>query len=239
MSFSFDELFPGIRSYEFLGFVTGILSVLLLLPVTFPRLQYTNWIFSIVSAAVYFYLFKEWTLYGNMALQVPFILISAHGLWYWRGQLRGVVDNVREVATTYASAIHWRGVFVLALLAEFVAYPLLDHYGDASPLWDGFIFTISIAAIYLQLRKYVQSWYLWILVDLIAVPFHLSQERGATALLYFAYGVMCVFGYLSWKKEADTNEFNERAAEHIARTTQHLDDKLEGFNYSFEYPWER
>lgn len=207
--FSIAELFPSWKSWEFFGFVTGILSVLLLIPTKRPRLQYTNWYFSMASAAVYFFLFKEWILYGNMALQVPFFIISAIGAVIWFPQFIGrdlkipYLTKLREIPTTFATFSHWTGALVYGILAIIIAYPLLNHYHDASPLWDGLIFTISIAAIYLQLRKYAQNWYLWILVDMIAVPFHLSQNRGATALLYLVYGIMCYFGLKTWNEEAE------------------------------------
>ena len=208
VSFSWSELFPGIQSWEFIGFITGILSVFLLIPVDHPKLQWTNWIFSVISATVYFYLFKEWTLYGNMALQVPFVILSVLGALVWIGQLVKGWDiqslrKIKEIPTKYCSLNHWVIALLLALIAEIPAYYILDYYGDASPLWDGFIFTISIAAIYLQLRKYVQSWYLWILVDVIAVPFHLSQDRGATAVLYATYLMMCIAGVKAWRGDVE------------------------------------
>lgn len=221
------ELFPKVGSYEFLGFITGIFSVLLLIFVRQPRVQWTAWIASIVSAAIYFYLFKEWTLYGNMALQVPFFLISVQGAWMWRGQL-GFNASVPEIPTTFASKMHWRLATVAALVAMIVVYPLLDHYNDASPLWDGLILTISLAAIYLQLRKYVQCWYLWIAVDVIAVPFHISQDHAATGILYLCYGIMCLFGLRTWWNEAKENEY-------VAYQTA----TVRSLNAKYDQPWNR
>lgn len=198
----YTELFPSVRSWEFLGFITGIFSVLLLLFTQRPSIQWFNWTAGVISGLVYFYLFYEWGLYGNMALQVPFVLIGLHGAWYWRGQLRGI-DDVPEVKFSHAP---WATVFSLvgfSLLLMFIVYPLLDHYGDPSPLWDGLILTLSLAAIYMQLRKYVQSWYVWILTDIIAVPFHWSQGHEATGVLYAAYMAMCFVGLYTWRREAN------------------------------------
>lgn len=143
-----------------------------------------------------------------MALQVPFVILSVLGALVWIGQLVKGWDiqslrKIKEIPTKYCSLNHWVIALLLALIAEIPAYYILDYYGDASPLWDGFIFTISIAAIYLQLRKYVQSWYLWILVDVIAVPFHLSQDRGATAVLYATYLMMCIAGVKAWRGDVE------------------------------------
>jgi nicotinamide mononucleotide transporter len=196
VTFTWSQLFTN--EWEFLGFITGIFSVLLLLPTRWPRLQWLAWPFGVITSAVYLFLFYDWTLYGNAILQVPFVFISAQGAYLWRGQLRGIVSNVKEIPTTYASKTVFIWCCLLPLIAMAGVYPLLDHYNDASPLWDGLILTISLAAIFLQLRKHVQSWYLWIVVDLIAVPFHFDQDRGATAVLYLVYMIMCFVGWKTW-----------------------------------------
>jgi nicotinamide mononucleotide transporter len=214
---SWSQLFTS--ELEFVGFVTGILSVLLLLPTKLPRLQYVNWFASIASAAIYLYLFHQWGLYGNAALQVPFLVLSFVGAWTWRGQLRGVIENVKEIPTTYAP---FREVFAasfLAVVAMILVYPILAYYGDPEPWWDGLILTVSLSAIFLQLRKRVQSWYLWIVVDLIAVPFHFNQERPATALLYLAYMAMCFVGWYTWHKEALTNQPLLKVQDKLSETT--------------------
>lgn len=216
-SFTISELFPSVLSWEFFGFITGILSVLLLIPTKLSRLQWTSWIFSVASAAVYLFLFYDWTLYGNAILQIPFLIISFQGAWKWRGQLRGLVTSVREIPTTYASIATLNATIMLALLATIPTFYLLERFGDASPLWDGLFLTISIAAIFLQLRKYVESWYLWIVVDIIAVPFHISQDRGATALLYFIYLLMCFVGLKTWKDIADEDV---RSVEEVFQAVQ-------------------
>lgn len=210
MNFAFDfnwsEWFgTSAYSWETIGFVTGIFSVLLLLFTKHGVIQWLAWPFGAINAVAYFILFREWTLYGNMALQVPFLVLSLLGAMTWIGQLgipwkNVTLERIRAIPTTYASTYHWWTAYSLGLIAFIPAYFILGHYGDASPFWDGLILTISLSALYLQLRKYVQTWYLWILVDLIAVPFHFSQDRDATALLYFIFLIMCVFGYIEWRK---------------------------------------
>lgn len=202
-TFSWDQLFTS--NWEFLGFATGILSVLLLLPTHWVRVQWLAWPFGVVTSAIYLFLFYDWTLYGNAILQVPFVLISAHGAWLWRGQLRGIVEGVKELPTTYASRSLFALCCTLSLVAMVGVYPLLSHYNDASPLWDGLILTISLSAIFLQLRKHVQCWYLWIIVDIIAIPFHFDQGRGATAILYLAYMLMCFVGLRTWRSVSYVN----------------------------------
>lgn len=202
-SFTWSEIAPTWVSWEFLGFITGVLSVLLLIPTKLVRLQWTNWIFSIISSAVYLFLFREWHLYGNAVLQPIFLVLSIWGGWYWRGQLRGIVDSAKEIPITFARRHVWISALGLAFIGLIPVMPVLRHWGDVSPLWDGLILTVSLAALWLQLKKYVQNWYLWILVDVIAVPFHHAHGRDATAVLYLSYGIMCLIGLVKWLRSAN------------------------------------
>lgn len=198
----FSELFPSVWSWEFLGFITGILSVLLLIFTKKERIQWFNWVFGAISAAVYVFLFKEWALYGNSILQIPFFLISIVGAWTWRGQLLKGFAKVREVPTTFAKTDTLQWSIFFATVPLIFVIPFLIELGDSNALFDGLILTISLSAIWLQLKKHVESWYFWILVDLIAVPFHIYQDHVLTGVLYFVYMLICVQGLVNWKREA-------------------------------------
>ena len=202
MSFEWNDLFT--TNWELFGVITGFLSVALLIPVQYPRVQYLNWVASLLSAAVYVYIFYDYTLYGNAALQIYFIVYSLIGLWTWRGQILGreVTD---EIPITFAPTRPLVLSIGAAIAAMVVVYPLLRHFGDASPFWDGLMICLSGAAIWLQVKKYVENWAVWIVVDLIAVPLHASNDLEATALLYGLYLCMCLIGIREWNLAANKN----------------------------------
>lgn len=197
---------PYTSNLELAGLILGVVNVFLLTLAKFPRVQWFNWPAAFASTAIYLYLFYQWDLFGNAVLQIPFLIICGTGLWTWRHQLLGTTRKTRgdieEIFTTYATREVFVTTLLISLLMTIPAYFILNALGDIAPLWDGAILTLSLGASFLQLRKYVQSWYLWILVDIIAVPLHLSTGHPATALLYFLYGTMCVIGLISWHKEA-------------------------------------
>lgn len=201
MTFAIDQLFT--TWWEFFGVITGILSVAFLLPTKYPRLQYLNWPAGVMTAAIYTYIFTEWELYGNAALQVYFVLVCLVGAWTWRGQLRGLVSDVPEIPITTCpwSEVWKAGLFALAISIPIIGVLTLTN--DAHPIPDGAMVALSAAAIWLQLKKYVQSWFFWIAVDCIAIPLHASQGLGATAALYAIYMAMCFVGYRQWAKEAE------------------------------------
>lgn len=187
---------------EFWGVVTGILSVLLLLFTKQEKLQWFNWPNGVVTSAIYFYLFHQWGLYGNMAIQLPFVLISLQGCWYWRSQILGR-GKAPDVTTQWAE--HLLPFVGLAAVLTALSYPILRHYDDPQPIFDGLLFGLQASGITLQLMKKVQSWCFWIATDIIAVPFHYHNGHHATAGLYGVYLVMCFVGFWTWWKDAGSH----------------------------------
>jgi nicotinamide mononucleotide transporter len=49
-------------------------------------------------------------------------------------------------------------------------------------------------------RGFVEFWLVWIAVDLVGVPLLLRAGFYPSALLYGAYGVFCVVGFMAWRR---------------------------------------
>jgi nicotinamide mononucleotide transporter len=80
------------------------------------------------------------------------------------------------------------------LLARFLA-----TYTDSTvPRWDGLTTSISLAATYGQCKKLVESWWLWIVADLIYIPLYLYKSLWLTSILYGVFLVLCIVGLRSW-----------------------------------------
>lgn len=172
----------------------------------------------VATSAAYFFIFRDWQLYGSTYLQVWFVLVSLIGTVFWRGQLLGKerassetsslltrLLGIEVVPTAFGSRSYILKTILVTLVAAVPMYFVLQEFNDASPRWDGLIAVGSVAAIWLQAKKYVQSWYLWIGVDLVAIPLYYSQGNGGTALLYVLYMLMCFFGLYTWRQQAVAN----------------------------------
>jgi nicotinamide mononucleotide transporter len=77
----------------------------------------------------------------------------------------------------------------------------LRHYTDASlPYWDSFTTGGSLVAQYLLMRKRLENWLLWILVDIIYVPILWYKQLYPTSGLYALYLALAVYGYIEWRR---------------------------------------
>lgn len=156
-----------------------------------------TWRVGIVGGVLYGVMFFEVKLYADVILQIFFILTNFYGWWAWS---RGGAEE-QELPIT---RIDYRYLFALVLLAASVTFGhgfLLLKLTDASfPFVDSVILIFSVIAQFLLMRRKLETWCFWILVDLIAVPLYAAKELYLTAAIYFLFLINAVFGLLNWVK---------------------------------------
>ena len=68
----------------------------------------------------------------------------------------------------------------------------------AAPHFDAIVAASSVTAQILQSMRRIESWALWIVADLIAVPLFLWKGLLPTATLYMIFLAMAVAGLVAW-----------------------------------------
>ena len=99
-------------------------------------------------------------------------------------------------------------LLLLIVLASAGWGELMKTYTNASqPFLDATLAMISVAAQYLDARKKLESWWLWIAVDIFSA-FYLypKQHLYVTTALYAAFLVIAVAGLWRWTALAREKE---------------------------------
>ena len=93
------------------------------------------------------------------------------------------------------------GAIVLAALATVGYGALLMQFTNAyAPFIDSAVLALSVVAQVFLLRRRVENWPVWLLVNTIAVPLYASRGLQLTATLYAAYWVNAWFGWWRWRQ---------------------------------------
>ena len=71
-----------------------------------------------------------------------------------------------------------------------------------APLADAAVLSLSLVAVWGQARKKLETWWVWIAVDLIAIPLYLERGLLLTAALYAVFLALCIEGLRAWRAEA-------------------------------------
>jgi nicotinamide mononucleotide transporter len=174
---------------ELFGFLTGAIGVWLL-----ARQNIWNWPIGIANGAFYVAVFLRSGLYGDAALQFVYIAMNAYGWVLW---LRPREDHDLPVTRTPIPVWQWLLVFVL--VAAVALRFFLGRFTDSTvPGFDGTTTALSLAAIYGQSKKYLESWWIWIVADLIYIPLYGYKGLWLTSILYGIFLILCVMGLRAW-----------------------------------------
>jgi len=90
-------------------------------------------------------------------------------------------------------------IIFLALFG--VMYFVLDRFTDSPvPGADSFITSLSVVATWMLARKIFEHWYLWIVVNSVAVILFITRGLYPTVVLYLIYGIMSFVGLREWRR---------------------------------------
>ena len=175
---------------EILGFVTGAACVWLA-----ARENVWNFPVGIVNTGLFLVLFTSTGLYANAGLQVVYLVLNGLG-WYWwlrGGRDRGVLQVRR------APRVAWLVGAVAVVVGTAVLTAVLRDVSDV-PFWDSLTTSLSLVAQLMMGRKWLGSWAVWIVTDVLLVGLYASQGLYLTAVLYLLFIGLCVQGALRWRR---------------------------------------
>lgn len=158
------------------------------------------WVASIVMPAIYLVVYYDAGLYADFGISVYYLIASVYGLVCWvRGKGRDDNGVALQIGHT-PRAMYWRLGMVTVVLFGAIGY-ILSRYTDSTVPWaDAFTTSLSIVAMWMLARKYVEQWVMWIVADVACSVLYVYKDLWWTGGLYLLYAVIAVFGYRKWKR---------------------------------------
>ena len=136
-------------------------------------------------------------MYANAWLQVFYFVLSVHGWYEW---LHGG-QNKTERRISSATWPIWMATLIGGAVLTLPMWLILRH-GGSSPVMDAATTAYSIVGQFLLNFKITENWIIWFAVDVIYVVIYIQQSLYVTAGLYAIFVVLCVKGYVDWRKTA-------------------------------------
>ncbi|MDN3442845.1 nicotinamide riboside transporter PnuC [Microbacterium sp. APC 3901] len=178
---------------QVLGFVTGAICVWLA-----GRRNVWNYPIGIANNVVLFIVFIGAGLYATSVLQVVYLLMGLHGWWRWT---RGAEQSRTYVVNTPRRAWPWLALAAVAGTAVMV-WVLMSFTDSQVAIADAATTAASLVAQYMLNRKWIENWFVWILVDIAFVGLSIAAGLWVIAALYALFIALCVIGYRSWRQAA-------------------------------------
>jgi len=186
------DLLDFYAACEWTGAVFGVVGVWLT-----TREVVWCWPVGLVNVSLSALVFFHFHLYASAALQLVYVALSVYGWYEWLhgGKGDGRLAVSRTPPRWLAGLALGGAVFALAL-GSFLRY----RTDAALPFWDAGTTAFSLVAQWMITRKWLESWLVWIPVDVVYVGMYLSQRLHAFAALYAVFLVLAVLGLLEWRR---------------------------------------
>jgi len=176
---------------EIFSFITGVLCVGLTV-----RQNVWNFPIGLLNVVAFSAVFFQAQLYADAGLQVVYFFLTAHGwyLWLHGGNKRGRLPVTRAARGEKIAV----GLAMIAL--TLLLWQLVSRLGGSASFWDALTTAMSLGAQWLLNRKKLESWWVWIAVDLIYLPLYFYKELYLTCVLYGIFLFLAVLGLREWRK---------------------------------------
>lgn len=180
--------------------MSGILCVLLAAKgniLTFVVGAFNAIVYSIVAAKSLYW--------GEVMLNMGFYFpMQFVGFYFWSKHLNGEHQREGLVKSNFLTSVQ-RIILLFGSLTAILCYSyLLNHLKGDAPLLDSASSVLSVIAMLMAIRAYLEQWILWIVVNLLTVALWvLSYQKGGEhsfvmMAMWGTYFVNSIYGYLNW-----------------------------------------
>jgi nicotinamide mononucleotide transporter len=175
---------------ELIGDVAGFVCVWLVI-----KEHILNWPIGNLNVALLMLVFWSSKLYGDAGLQVIYVVLGFYGWWQWARR-----GPKRDALVRRTTKVEWWWLAIGGLVATAALYWADVRLGSTAPAADAVTTALSLVATYGQCRKLVESWWFWIVADLLYVPLYIYKDLYLTTALYAVFLGMAVVGLRQWRR---------------------------------------
>lgn len=176
---------------EIFATLGGLVYIVLLI-----RENIICWPFGIAGSLLSIYLFIDGKLYSEAFLYSYYVLMGA---WGWMRWSRRSAVNQNPVVR-YGVPAHATIILVSTSGALALGY-FFGNYTDAQrPYIDAFTTAFSFAATYMEVKKVLETWVYWIVLNLASIWLYMDRSLDIYAALICVYAVMSVVGLVQWSR---------------------------------------
>lgn len=183
-----------------------------------------NYPFGLINVTLFAVIFFQIQLYASLLLQLFFFVANVYGWYAWSRQTSDNQAALKIRWLPLPKALIWGAVCVIAIgmMTKYIdpvfavltraAVSLMNGLGlevampqlqpDPFPFWDSCMMILSIVAMVLMTRKYVENWLLWVIINVISVLIFARQGVYAMSLEYIILTLIALNGSRMWIKSA-------------------------------------
>ena len=161
-----------------------------------------TFVFGFAQVGTYTYLCVAERFYGEIAMNIYYFITMIYGVVLWRKRLesKGSMQVQTRTLSTKKLVIVVAAVLTLSVLSGVL---LQQYTDDSQPYLDALTTIPALVAQILMVLAYREQWYIWMMVDVLALVMWLRAGNYCMAAQYFFWCANCVYGYVQWTRCAE------------------------------------
>ena len=189
---------------NFISAICGILCIFFC-----AKANISNFIFAIVNTFVYAIFLWYHKIYGTFALEVLFYQPVNFISWYIWAKHRDekLIEKTKAKKLTLLQNILSAAAIIIGGV---VYHAILVKLGGTVAWLDAFTLSIGIIAVILEMFRYKEQYFWWIITDVIAVAMYIVHFDLVYLTKKSIYLIMAIIGIINWTKlQKERNKTNE------------------------------
>lgn len=167
------------------------------------------YIFGAVNTFLYAIIAFKARYYGEVMLNAFYYFpLQFYGFYVWSKNMNPITKEVKKIRMNKKNRVI---LFAFVGIGTLVYGFILDKMGGNLPYVDGLSTVVSVVAMIISIKMYMEQWMLWIIVDIVTVimwgvAFINGNDSIATLLMWVIYLGNAIIMYFKWNKEAALKE---------------------------------
>lgn len=151
-----------------------------------------------INTSIFVYLLLKWSLLGDMIINAYYFIMSIYGWYFWIKGTNNTVSPISKVSNKDIRIVVL--LFISSSIFVSLVYTFFDKWETIVSYIDILTTAIFFAAMWLMAKRKVESWFFWIVGNIISVPLYLHKGLAFTSIQYFIFTIIAIAGYIKWKE---------------------------------------
>jgi len=198
--------------------ITGLEWIAMLLSLAYVILAARGslwcWPAAFISTALYSYIFYEYLLLMDSALNAYYLIMAVYGYWAWRKNTYNelATNNIKQeqsfTVVSWQMSWHIKSCAILAVISMGWGYFMANYTPADFPYLDTFTTIYAVFATYLITQRVLENWIYWIVIDFVSIYLYIQKALYPTTLLFIIFVLIATYGYFKWRAlfKSNTNK---------------------------------
>lgn len=183
---------------EICSVLSGLLYIVLMI-----RQNIWCWIFGIISSGLYILSCFHAKIYLEAGLNFYYVVVGFYGWYHWLQKGKNQINKQQPVqipVSEWKIGYHVINLIVCVSLTLILGRIMHQMTDSVRPYFDAVVTVFAFSATILEARKVLSAWIYWFFINGAAMVLMIDRSMPIYAALSAVTTILCVKGYLDWRK---------------------------------------